>query len=135
MKCPNRGAAELVHGIRELPYTFKGESTVLPKVEGDFCPVCGEGIFDAAQSRRLSGLMPEFNRGSPMINGLLVLSLLCLAGCAMVDPVAPWQKGRLAKPEMGFNGDYSDSYAEHVYASREATAGGNKVGGGGCGCN
>lgn len=62
MKCPSCGVARLVHDTRDLPYTYKGESTVLPKVTGDFCPACGEGIFDATQSRRVSALMREFSR-------------------------------------------------------------------------
>ena len=67
---------------------------------------------------------------------LLGLTLLCLGACAGIEPVAPWQKGLLAQPEMGFNGDGdSGFYNEHIYSSREAVSGGNRVGGGGCGCN
>ncbi len=62
MKCPNCGAAKLAHDTRDLPYTYKGETTVLPKVTGDFCPACGEGVFDVAQSRRVSALMREFSK-------------------------------------------------------------------------
>ncbi|MCX7150654.1 MAG: type II toxin-antitoxin system MqsA family antitoxin [Rhodocyclales bacterium] len=62
MKCPNCGAAKLVHDTRDLPYTYKGESTVLPTVTGDFCPACAEGVFDAVQSRRVSALMREFSK-------------------------------------------------------------------------
>jgi HTH-type transcriptional regulator/antitoxin MqsA len=62
MKCPNCGAAKLVHDTRDLPYTYKGESTVLPRVTGDFCPACGESIPDAAESRRVSALMREFSK-------------------------------------------------------------------------
>ena len=62
MKCPSCGAAKLVHDTRDLPYTYKGESTVLPQVTGDFCPACGESIPDAAESRRVSALMLEFTK-------------------------------------------------------------------------
>ena len=62
MKCPSCGAAKLVHDTRDLPYTYKGESTVLPQVTGDFCPACGESIPDAAESRRVSALMREFSK-------------------------------------------------------------------------
>ena len=62
MKCPVCGAAELVHDTRDLPYTYKGEATVLPQVTGSFCPACGEGVLDAIQSRRASGLMREFSK-------------------------------------------------------------------------
>ena len=36
MKCPVCGAAELIHDTRDLPYTYKGETTVIPAVTGDF---------------------------------------------------------------------------------------------------
>ena len=62
MKCPSCGAANLVHGTRDLPYVYKGEKTILPQVKGDFCPACVESILDAAESRRTMSLMLEFNK-------------------------------------------------------------------------
>ena len=62
MKCPSCGAAELVRAIRDLPYTYKGESTLVPGVEGDYCPGCNEVVLDSEQSRRVSAAMLAFNR-------------------------------------------------------------------------
>ena len=62
MKCPICAKAELVHDTRDIPYTYKGESTVIPEVAGDFCPTCGEAVLDAAESARTSALMLEFNK-------------------------------------------------------------------------
>ena len=62
MKCPNCGAANLVHDTRDLPYAYKGETTVLPQATGDFCPACDESVLDAAESRRTMNLMLEFNK-------------------------------------------------------------------------
>ena len=62
MKCPMCSAAELVHDTRDLPYTYKGESTTIPGVTGDFCPACGESILDAAESTRTSSMMLDFNK-------------------------------------------------------------------------
>lgn len=62
MKCPVCGAAELVHDTRELHHTYKGETTVIPAVSGDYCPACGEAILDAAESARVSEVMMDFNR-------------------------------------------------------------------------
>jgi len=62
MKCPNCGAANLVHDTRDLPYTYKGETTILPQVTGGFCPACGESVLDATESRRTTNLMLEFNK-------------------------------------------------------------------------
>lgn len=56
-----------------------------------------------------------------------------LAGCANVKP---WERGYLAKPEMGFNSDAAEARnLQHIYSSKEAAHGGYGVGGGGCGCN
>jgi len=62
MKCPSCGASNLVHDTRDLPYTYKGETTILPQVTGDFCPACDESILDAEESRRTMSLMLEFNK-------------------------------------------------------------------------
>ena len=62
MKCPICAKAELVHDTRDIPYTYKGESTVIPGMTGDFCPACGEAIFNAAEGQRISTLMLEFNK-------------------------------------------------------------------------
>ncbi len=62
MKCPSCGTAKLVHDTRDLSYTYKGESTDLPQVTGDFCPACDEYILDAAESRRTMDLMLAFNK-------------------------------------------------------------------------
>ncbi len=62
MKCQICAGAELVHDIRDIPYTYKGETTVIPTVTGDFCPACGEVVLTMAESNRVSALMLEFNK-------------------------------------------------------------------------
>lgn len=62
MKCPNCGAAEVIRDTRDVPYTYKGESTMLAQVSGDFCTACDESILDAAESRRTIDLMLQFNK-------------------------------------------------------------------------
>jgi HTH-type transcriptional regulator/antitoxin MqsA len=62
MKCPICGEAELVHETRELLHTYKGESTWLPGVTGDFCPACGEVLLDADESGRVSAMIGDFNK-------------------------------------------------------------------------
>lgn len=72
---------------------------------------------------------------------LCLLGVLCgLSGCAGFslpgEPVAPWEKGRLALPEMGFESDALRRAAhDKVYTSKESASGGVGVVGGGCGCN
>lgn len=66
----------------------------------------------------------------------LVFLIALLSGCVSIDPVQPWQKGTLAKPEMSFDDDpLEKGFREHIYSSKESASGGSGVGGGGCGCN
>ncbi len=62
MKCPSCGAGELIHDTRELPYTYKGETTTIPAVTGDFCPVCSEVILDVKQGDRYSELIGMYQK-------------------------------------------------------------------------
>lgn len=62
MKCPICAKADLVHDTRDIPYTYKGETTSIPGVTGDFCSACGEAILNAAESARTSASMLEFNK-------------------------------------------------------------------------
>ena len=62
MKCPSCAAAELVYDTRDIPYTYKGESTLIPPVTGEFCPACDESILAVEESRRSMSLMLEFNK-------------------------------------------------------------------------
>ncbi len=75
MKCPSCGAAHLVRDIRDMPYTYKGETTVFPAVTGDFCPACDEALLGADESRRTMSLMKDFNK---QVNA------------AIVDPRVQW---------------------------------------------
>ena len=62
MKCPVCGAAELIHDTRDMPYTYKGETTLIPTVTADFCPACGESITDMAETDRVMREMRAFNQ-------------------------------------------------------------------------
>ena len=68
-----------------------------------------------------------------LLVGTMAISLALLAGCT---PVAAWERGTLAKPEMALDVDPLGSALDsHVYFSKEASSGGNSASGGGCGCN
>lgn len=62
MKCPVCGVSELVRDTRDKTYAYKGESTIIAALTGDFCPACGEAVFEKAESERISSLMLEFNK-------------------------------------------------------------------------
>lgn len=65
---------------------------------------------------------------------LLVLSLaLCVEACV---PVAAWDRGRLAHPEMAdAPNEQCAGFDGHLTGAREAALEPSAAGGGGCGCN
>ncbi len=65
----------------------------------------------------------------------LLLALAALSGgCAAA--VKPWDRDLLAQPKMGFvPSPMLHAVDTHVYFSKEGSAGGDAVSGGGCGCN
>ena len=62
MKCPVCGASHLIHDTRYLPYTYKGEKTVIPAVTADFCSACDESITDMSETERVMREMQAFNK-------------------------------------------------------------------------
>ena len=63
----------------------------------------------------------------------IALAASALAGCVQVKP---YQRGRLAKPKMQLQRDaQANEMEQHIYESREGSAGGYGGTGGGCGCN
>jgi hypothetical protein len=63
----------------------------------------------------------------------LVAAALAASACV---PVAPYQRGYLARDDMALDASPGTAKAlEKTYASKEAASGGASVGGGGCGCN
>jgi len=66
---------------------------------------------------------------------LMFFIAVLLSGCSTMG-VEPWKRDLLAKDSMQLVPDYFDNfYDEHIYFSKEASSGGQGVGGGGCGCN
>ncbi len=62
MKCPCCGAAKLLRQTRDIPYSYKGETTTIPSVTGDFCPACDEVLLDREQGDRYSDWVGAFQR-------------------------------------------------------------------------
>ena len=71
-----------------------------------------------------------------IINALLLLTILIgMSGCSSWG-VQPWERDVLAQKKMQLDPYPVDTYLdEHIYTSREASSGGQGIGGGGCGCN
>ena len=61
--------------------------------------------------------------------------LLSISACS-IEPVKPWDRDILAQKKMELVPDpLENAMDEHIYFSKEASKGGQGVGGGGCGCN
>jgi HTH-type transcriptional regulator/antitoxin MqsA len=52
MKCPACGNSEMVTKIQDETLSYSGQSLTLHLMKGDFCPACGEGIWDEESYRR-----------------------------------------------------------------------------------
>ena len=73
---------------------------------------------------------------------LTIIACVLLTSCSTVsnmttsEDVKPWEKDILAQQDMQIPPDRMFSFSDdHIYFSKEASTGGNSVGGGGCGCN
>ena len=67
---------------------------------------------------------------------LLLTSCSSLKNMSTNEDVKPWEKDILAQPSMQIPPDKMYSFSDdHIFFSKEASTGGNGVGGGGCGCN
>lgn len=63
---------------------------------------------------------------------LFIVLTACVSACS---PVAPWQRGALAKSSMALEPNpMQSSLREHTHGSREAASGSSSASGGGCGC-
>ena len=64
-----------------------------------------------------------------------ILASVMLSACSL-EPVQPWDRDLLAQQKMQLVSDPLETFLdEHTYFSKEASSGGQGVGGGGCGCN
>lgn len=62
MKCPACGAAELVHATRDMQYVYKGQSTQITAITGEYCPACSEVVLEATQADRYGEAVRAFCR-------------------------------------------------------------------------
>ena len=63
----------------------------------------------------------------------IAAAALTLCGC---EAIQPWERGILARPEMQLDPNtLQTSLYDQVYFSKEASRGGMKPAGAGCGCN
>jgi HTH-type transcriptional regulator / antitoxin MqsA len=62
MKCPVCAGAKMVRDTRDIAYTYKGETTTLPQMTGQFCPACDESLLDLKESGRAMRMMAAWKK-------------------------------------------------------------------------
>ena len=78
-------------------------------------------------------LEPASNKSIRVLT--IMLTMITVSACSSMG-IQPWERDLLAKDSMQLVPDYMDNFMdEHIYFSKEASSGGQGVGGGGCGCN
>ena len=66
----------------------------------------------------------------------MLLGLILAFTLSACETVQPWERGTLAREEMQWQPDATESRLRgQVYTSKEAASGGAGAAGGGCGCN
>ncbi len=64
----------------------------------------------------------------------VLLAAVVATACVGCAPVAPYQRGHLARPDMALEPPVTAQVLDKTFASKEAASGSGSVGGGGCGC-
>lgn len=62
MKCICCGKAQMVRETHDVLYTYKGQSTTIPEVSGEYCPACKESLHNKEESEYLNAAMLAFTK-------------------------------------------------------------------------
>lgn len=62
MQCPNCDNQKMVLETRDVPYSYRGQSTTIKNVTAEFCPSCDEMVLEHEEAQRLSDAMSAFNK-------------------------------------------------------------------------
>jgi HTH-type transcriptional regulator / antitoxin MqsA len=60
--CPTCAGARLVRDTRDMPYLYKGESTIIAAVTGEYCPACAALVLDIGESARTHSAIQAFHK-------------------------------------------------------------------------
>lgn len=60
MECPNCENVLMEEATQDIPYTYKGKTTIIKNVSGELCPKCGEFILSREESKRINVPLKEF---------------------------------------------------------------------------
>lgn len=60
-ECLNCSHGEMRHGVRDVPYEYRGHTTVIAAVKGWHCPQCHEVEFDPGEGVRFAEAIKQFS--------------------------------------------------------------------------
>ncbi|MBR7973946.1 type II toxin-antitoxin system MqsA family antitoxin [Burkholderia vietnamiensis] len=60
MICPACGAPELKRDTRDVPFSYKGKTTVIHGLTGDFCEKCGDSLLLKTDGDRFAAEALQF---------------------------------------------------------------------------
>ncbi|QOY96226.1 type II toxin-antitoxin system MqsA family antitoxin [Massilia sp. UMI-21] len=62
LKCPNCGVSPLAHAVREMQYTYQGQTTTIPELVVEQCAGCKEVMFAHGEHDHYGELVTAFRR-------------------------------------------------------------------------
>jgi len=62
MECIHCENVEMIEKTMDMPYNYKGSSTIINQVFGKYCPKCEEFILSNAEAQRVGDEMLAFNK-------------------------------------------------------------------------
>lgn len=81
-------------------------------------------------------MFPQLQISRMNNNRIILISAVSLLVSCAFEEVKPWQRDLLAEDKMQIiEFPIEAALDEHIYFSKEASSGGQGLGGGGCGCN
>lgn len=63
-ECLKCGHREMVRDVRDVPYAYRGNQTVIPQIRGWHCDHCGEVEFDAGEGVRFAESIEQFAKAA-----------------------------------------------------------------------
>jgi len=62
LSCPNCGVSPLTHAIKEMHYSYKGQSTTIADVSVEHCADCKEVMFARGEEEHYGELIAAFRK-------------------------------------------------------------------------
>ena len=74
-ECLSCGQKEMVHAIRDVPYSYKGHETFIAKIKGWHCLNCGEVEFEAGEGVRFAETIKQIANQINLLEGAEILRI------------------------------------------------------------